>query len=326
MASRFFDRTFRAEIYCCRKPSSMKKTLNLLLFIGLVAFASIAEAQIVKPDTLSPWKKKLLFNLNINQAAFSSNWTGGGVNSIGFNSRFNYTANYSSGKNSWDNQIDLLYGFVNNSGQGFRKTLDRIFLDTKYGYKLSDHWSVFTSLNFLSQFAPGYRYDKDANGVEQAVLISDFLAPGFVTSAWGLEYKPVDYFSVRLAPFAPRLTIARDPERFIPAVDAESPYGVTPPDETRWEWLAFQLQADFNKDIAENINLKWRYLMYANYETLELKTIDHRLELMLNAKVNRFITVGLGGILLYDFDQDSGAQLSQVFNLGFSYTFQNFTE
>lgn len=304
----------------------MKKTLNLLLFIGLVAFASIAEAQIVKPDTLSPWKKKLLFNLNINQAAFSSNWTGGGVNSIGFNSRFNYTANYSSGKNSWDNQIDLLYGFVNNSGQGFRKTLDRIFLDTKYGYNLSDHWSVFTSLNFLSQFAPGYRYDKDANGVEQAVMISDFLAPAFVTSAWGLEYKPVDYFSLRLAPFAPRLTIARDPERFIPGVDPESPYGVIPPDETRWEWLAFQLQADFNKDIAENINLKWRYLMYANYETLEMKTIDHRLELMLNAKVNRFITVGLGGILLYDFDQDSGAQLSQVFNLGFSYTFQNFAE
>jgi hypothetical protein len=47
--------------------------------------------------------------------------------------------------------------------------------------------------------------------------------------------------------------------------------------------------------------------MFANYETLELKTIDHRLELMLNAKVNRFITVGLGGILLYDYDQDDGA-------------------
>ncbi len=118
----------------------------------------------------------------------------------------------------------------------------------------------------------------------------------------------------------------RDGERFIPAVDPEKPYGVDPPSETRWEWLAFQLQADFNKDIAKNLNLTWRYLMFANYETLELKTIDHRLEAMLNAKVNQFITVGLGGILLYDYDQDSGAQISQVFNLGFSYTFQNFEE
>jgi type IV secretory pathway TrbL component len=66
--------------------------------------------------------------------------------------------------------------------------------------------------------------------------------------------------------------------------------------------------------------------MYANYETLALKTIDHRLEAMLNAKVNKFITVGLGGILLYDFDQDSGAQFSQLFNFGFSYSFQNYEE
>jgi hypothetical protein len=303
----------------------MKKTHSLFIVL-FIALPSIVHAQIVKPDTLSPWKQKFLFNFNINQAAFSSNWTGGGTNTIGFNSRINYTANYTKGKHSWDNQIDLLYGFVNNSGQGFRKTLDRIFIDTKYGHKISKNWSVFTSLNFLSQFAPGYRYDKDANGVEQSTLISDFLAPGYVTSAWGLEYKPADFFSLRLAPFAPRLTIVKDGERFIPAVDPEKPYGVTPPSETRWEWLAFQLQADFNKDIAENLNLKWRYLMYANYETLELKKIDHRLELMLNAKVNRFITVGLGGILLYDFDQDSGAQLSQVFNLGFAYTFQNFVE
>ena len=66
--------------------------------------------------------------------------------------------------------------------------------------------------------------------------------------------------------------------------------------------------------------------MFANYETLELRTIDHRLELMLNAKVNKFITVGLGGILLYDYDQDAGAQLSQVFNLGFAFSYQNFEE
>jgi hypothetical protein len=303
----------------------MKKILNLLIVL-VIALPSIVQAQIVRPDTLSPWKKKLLFNFNVNQAAFSSNWTGGGTNSLGLNGRFNYTANYLKDKNSWDNQIDFLYGFVNTSGQGFRKTLDRIFIDTKYGYKIGKKWSVFTSLNFLSQFAPGYRYDKDASGVETSVLISDILAPAYITSAWGLEYKPADFFSLRLAPFAPRVTIVKDGERFIPAVDPAKPYGVEPPSDTRWEWLAFQLQADFNKDIAKNLNLKWRYLMYANYETLELKTIDHRLELMLNAKVNQFITVGLGGILLYDYDQDSGAQLSQVFNLGFAYTLQNFEE
>ncbi len=298
----------------------------VLLFLGLSLGTSVVQAQHVKPDTLSNWRKKLVFNINVNQAAFSSNWKAGGVNSLGINGMFNYKANYSKNRDSWDNEIDFLYGFVNNSGQGYRKTVDRIFLDTKYGYKLNEDWGLFASLNFQTQFAKGYKYDKDVNGVEQATMISDIMAPAFVTFALGAEYHPVEYFKVRISPFAPRLTIVNDPERFIPSVDPVAPYGVVPPDETRFEWFAFQLLAEFDKDIATNLNLKWRYLMFANYETFALKTIDHRLELMLNAKVNRFITVGLGGILLYDYDQDSGAQISQVFNLGFAYSFQNYED
>jgi hypothetical protein len=307
----------------------MKKThtlLTVLVALFLLIIAPGLQAQVVKPDSLTHWKRKLLFNVNLNQASFSSNWKAGGTNSIGLNARFNYKLTYKHGRNGWENEIDLLYGFVNNAGQGYRKTVDRIFIDTKYGYELSKNWGLFSSLNFISQFAPGYKYEKDANGVEQSILISDFLAPGYVTSAWGVEYHPVEYFKVRISPFAPRVTIVRNSERFVPSVDPVKPYGVTPPDETRFEWLAFQLMAEFNKDIAKNMNLQWRYIMFANYETLAWKTIDHRLELMLNAKVNRFINVGVGGILLYDYDQDSGAQISQAFNLGFAYTFQNYEE
>ncbi|MEO8472726.1 MAG: DUF3078 domain-containing protein [Chryseolinea sp.] len=304
----------------------MKKSLSLFIIAVLLSLPCIVQAQFIKPDSLSHWKKKLMFNLNVNQAAFSGNWKAGGVNSLGINSQFNYQANYAHGKNSWDNQIDLQYGFIRNSGQGYRKTIDRIFLDTKYGYKFGKYWGFYSSLNFLSQFAPGYKYETDATGVEQRMKISDGFAPAFITSSWGVEYKPVDYFSLRLSPFSPRLTIVRNSEEYVPQVDPEKPYGVRAGQTTRWEWLAFQLQADFNKDIAPNVNLKWRYLMYANYETLAFKTIDHRLELMFNAKVNKFITVGLGGILLYDYDQDSGAQFSQVFNLGFAYSFQNFVD
>lgn len=304
-----------------------KRTTLIVLSLLFLATVSIqSQAQIVKPDTLSRWKKKLVFNINLNQAAFSSNWKAGGINSIGVNGLFNYTANFKDGKRSWDNQIGFLYGFVNNKGQGQRKTLDRIYLDTKYGYEISKNWGLFSSLNFLSQFSEGNKYEKDLNGVEQPILISDFMAPAFVTSAWGLEYHPVSYFFVRISPFAPRVTIVSDNNGRFSAVDPLTPYGVAVGESTRFEWLAFQLVSEFNKDIATNINLKARYVMYANYQTLELKTIDHRLEVMLNAKVNKFINVGLGGILLYDYDQDSGAQFSQMFNFGFNYTFQNYVE
>jgi hypothetical protein len=214
---------------------------------------------------------------------------------------------------------------VNNAGQGFRKTTDRIYLDTKYGYQLNKKWDLFTSLNFSSQFSRGYKYADDAAGIEQKVLISDFLAPAFVTGALGFEYHPVEYFKVRISPFSPRLTIVNDPERFYPAF-GPNPYGLDSAKSTRFEWLAAQVVAEFNKDIAQNVNLKFRYLMFANLETIEPKTIDHRLDVNFTAKVNRFITVGLGGILLYDYDQDDGVQLSQALTIGFAYSFQNFEE
>jgi hypothetical protein len=300
------------------------KTSLAILILCCASVISVS-AQVVRIDTLTHWRKKLTANLNVNQASFSSNWKAGGVNSVGLNGLFNYKANYASGKDTWDNEIDFLYGFVNNAGQGYRKNIDRIYLDTKYGYKLSSKWSLFTSLNFLSQFSKGYKYEEDAAGVEQSLLISDFLAPAFITSAWGLEYAPSNFFTLRISPFAPRLTIVQDPRRFTKTVGPQ-PYGVDSTKTTRMEWLAFQLVADFNKDIATNVNFKWRYMMYANYETIEMKTIDHRLDLSLNVKAGRFFNVGVGGILIYDFDQDSGAQISQVFNLGFMYTFRNFEE
>lgn len=290
--------------------------------LGFTLCYTLSFSQIVKPDTTSNWKKKTIFSLNVNQASFSSNWKAGGINSIGLNGRFNFKADYTKNKVSWDNEIDLAYGFVNNNGQGFRKTLDRIYLDTKVGREINANWSFFTSLNFLTQFTEGIRYNDD----DTEDLISDIFAPAFITSSTGVEYHPVDYFKVRISPFSPRITILNDNNGRFDAVDPEKPYGVLLGENTRYEWLAFQLTADFDKDIATNLKLKWRYMMFANYETLEGKTIDHRFDLMISAQVNKFISVGLGGILLYDYDQDTGAQLSQSFTFGFRYSFQNFEE
>jgi len=298
------------------------------LFLALaftICFLGVATAQIVRVDSTTFWKKSFKAGLNLNQSSFSSNWKAGGVNSLGFNAFLNTKANYQKGKRSWANEMDLLFGMVNNDGQGFRKTLDRVYLDTKYGYDFNNNWGLFTALNFSSQFAEGFKYVKDGNGVEQGHLISNFLAPAFVTASLGFEYSPDESFKLRLAPVASRITIVQNSNRYL-AVDSMAPYGVEAGETLRIEALAFQMLAEYNKDIAENLNLKWRYLFFANYETLEMKTIDHRLDVNLTAKVNKFVNVSLGGILLYDFDQDSGVQLSQAFSLGFQYTFQNYRD
>lgn len=297
----------------------MKKAIPLLLFaVGLYQ----TNAQIVKPDTATNWRKKFILGLNFNQASFSTNWKGGGINSIGLNGLLNYKANYRREKLSWDNEVDFLYGFIRNEGQGFRKTVDRLFLDTKIGYSVSEKWDLFTSLNLLSQFAPGYRFNDD----NSQNLISDFFAPAFITSAWGIEYHPSKFFKMRMSPFAPRITIVNDNNGRFDAVSTTAPYGVNVGTDTRFEWLAFQLLVDFNKDIFQNVNLKWRYMMFANYETLSVENIDHRLDLTMAAKVGRFFNVNFGVIALYDANQTDAIQLNQLFNIGFLYSFQNFAE
>lgn len=277
------------------------------------------------PAPVSPWKTKFKGSLNISEALLSDNWKGGGVSFLGLNALLNTQANYRRDKHSWDNQADLLFAFAQNKGQGYRKNQDRLFLDTKYGYSISGDWDMFLSLNLLSQFARGYEYGKDANGNEQARLVSSWFAPAYLTAAYGFEYHPTTYFKVRLSPFAPRFTYVNRPERFLTTVGAE-PYGVRPPAEVRREWLAAQVLSEFDKDIMQNVNLKGRYLLYANYKELRWRTIDHRLELAVTAKVNRYINVALTGIALYDRDQDAHIQGSQALSLGFLYTFQNYED
>jgi hypothetical protein len=294
--------------------------LSIALLLGL----QNADAQVVKVDTLTHWKKAFKVGLNLNQASFSSNWKAGGINSIGFNAYLNYKANYKNGANSWDNEIDLLYGMVNNAGQGTRKTLDRIFLDTRYGRAINAKWDLSFSANLQSQFAEGFSYAKDAAGVEQATLISGAFAPAYITAALGFEYHPTDYFKLRLSPLSPRVTIVNDTRLF--TTTNPTPYGVQAGESTRFQWLAFQMLAEFNKDIAPNVNLKWRYILFADYEKLELNRIDHRLDLNLTAKVNKFINVSFGGIAMYFYDQDKEIQISQALSLGVAYTFQNFEE
>jgi hypothetical protein len=298
-----------------------------LVFIVLLTCSFLAKAQVIKEDTLSNWKKTFRAGLNLNQASFSSNWKAGGVNSLGFTAFLNYKANYKKDIHSWDNEIDLSYGMVNNAGQGYRKTLDRIFLDSKYGRALNKKWDLAASVNLQSQFAGGYTYPVDANNAPlPPVLISDIFAPAYITAALGFEYHPVDYFKVRISPFSPRVTIVNGIGSYYDAVTNPTPYGVKNGESTRFQWLAFQLLAEFNKDIATNVNLKWRYIMFADYENLAVDKIDHRLDLTLTARVNKYINVSFGGIAMYFYNQDKDVQLSQALSLGVLYTFQNFKD
>lgn len=298
----------------------MKRGFTIWLFFSVFACSSV-YAQSVAPRDTSYWKKNFEFGLGISQASFSENWKAGGVNSLAINSLFSGKIEYNRGKISFVNDLQLQYGRLYNQNEpaylpDYRKTQDRIFADSKFGYAIAPKLNMFASLNFQGQFDKGFKYIKDASGTrDSAVLTSRFFAPAFITESMGIEYKPATYFWMRAGIGTLRQTIVSDRSLYL---TEPSNYGVKPGKTVRNE-LAFMYMASFDKDIAKNMNLKARYQAFANYEDLE--AIDSRLDIILTAKVNKFFNVTITGVALYDQDQDLKVQYSQGMSLGFLYKF-----
>jgi hypothetical protein len=317
----------------------MKGTLRFLV-AWLICYSAVAQdTTIVKnfKDTLSVnikfdttyWQRSFSGGINLNQASFS-NWSGGGINSLALGSTIAARALYMKGNWSWDNTGDFQLGYVKQQGVQ-RKSSDQILITSVVGLKASPVLDYFFSSTFSSYFAPGYQYTNLAPE-QNRLKISNFLSPGQLSLAWGLAYKPQTWLSVRLSPFSPRFTFlldnsvrnryqgdtlyVRDPTATV--------YGVRPGRRVRTEWLALQLQATLTKNIAENININAKYLMYANYQTLN--AIDHRIDLTVTAKVTRYISTTFGLIALLDKDYSSSMQLQQTLAIGLLYNVSTFKE
>jgi len=265
------------------------------------------------------WRNWVSFGVNLNQAAFSDNWSGGGVNSMAIGTTFNYKTDYTKGDKNYVSEVILQYGKIKNKGQLQRKTNDRLYWDNKISMKLSKNWSFFGSLTFESQFDRGFSYykekDDDGNEVEKQRTISRFMSPGYLTESLGFEYKPSKYYWLRIGTGTARQTFVLDKDLY---KNIEKNYGVDPGKTVRNE-LAFQLVSNFEKDIMQNLSLKSRYAMFANYE--KLRSIDQRLDVSLLAKVNRLINVTVNGVILYDDDASGKIQASQTLALGLLYKF-----
>lgn len=261
------------------------------------------------------WRNWVSFGINVNQAAFSDNWSGGGVNSVAVGTQFNYKTDYTRDYKNYVSELILQYGKLKNRDQMQRKTNDRIFWDNKVGLKLSTNWNFFGSLNFESQFDQGYNYSKGKNGEEVRILISKFMSPGYLTESLGFEYKPGKSFSLRIGTGTARQTFVLDTTLYR---NNSKNFGVPIGRRMRNE-LAFQLVTNFDKDIFENINLKARYSMFANYH--RLSNMDSRLDATLSARVNRLVNVTVTGIAIYDDDQSDKIQSSQTLALGLIYKF-----
>ena len=173
---------------------------------GNLNFKAVPMAPIVVNAKVNYWKTRTSVGINFSQAAFSNNWTGGGVNSVALGGVVNYKAEYSKENYSYVSELILEYGKVRNKGQLQKKTRDRIFWDNKAAIQLSKNWYFFGSINFESQFDKGFRYFNDAAGVEStaATLLK---SPAFSTVNY--SSASVKFNSFLYDPFSSGGTVAK---------------------------------------------------------------------------------------------------------------------
>lgn len=292
----------------------MKKHLLLLL---LVPFLTRLSAQ---SDSLPiiKWKHNFQTGINLNQSSFSDNWKGGGVNSYAAGWFLNHVGTRESDKWALRSDLQMALGFLENQGDKARKNSDRIFYDFKAGYKLNSKWNFFGSVNFLTQFIEGYdsKLKSKVNETKDS-LISNLFAPAYLTSSFGMEYKPVPFLQMRFGVGTLRQTFVLDEK-----IANAQLYGLKNPGDKVRNQAVLQYVVNFDKELVKNINLKWRYMVNFDYfNASKPNAFVHIFNANLTLKATKYISTNVAFNLIKDYDQDKNIQFSQVLALGVMYQY-----
>jgi hypothetical protein len=294
-----------------------------VLTIILISLAGLSQAQ-QKDMNIT---KGGFVSVNFNQVQFS-NWAQGGDNSSSGTFIGNTFVKYKKGKKTWENYLDVAYGILQTSDQGFGKTHkneDKIDFTSKYG-RLATHKVYYSALlNFRSQFAKGYNYPNDS------VVISNFFSPAYLTIALGMDYKPNDYFSIFVSPATAKFTFVTD--KSLSAIGA---YGVDSGKFFRKEFGASMI-IKFQKEIFTNVNLLSKLTLFDNYSDKRVAkrgNVDVNFEILLSMKVNKFLSANMFVNAIYDDDilvplknqadpdaKGKRLQIKETMGVGLSYKF-----
>ena len=269
-------------------------TLALTLLLAVMyAFSQTTEAEKKlkeqKVDTILGWKKGGVININVSQTSLT-NWAAGGQSSVAFGGLLSLFAQNKQAKSLWENYLDVGYGTMKQGKDAdWWKTDDRIDFTSKYGLKATEKLYYAALANFRTQMTNGYNYPDNEN------KISGFFAPAYLLGAIGIDYKPIESFSVFLAPITLKMTFVNDD-----LLSDAGAFGVDPGNHVRSEFGGY-LRAFLNQKLMENITFQTKLDLFSNYFH-NPQNIDVNWECLLSMKVNTFIAATLSTQLLYDDD------------------------
>lgn len=286
---------------------------------------SIIVKQKIKPVY---WERGGSFNLSIQQVSLS-NWNAGGASNLAMNTGLVMFANYKKDKIIWDSKLTVNAGFNRQTDRRFktRKTNDNFIFITKYGRELTESWYLSTQIDARTQLLAGYRFFRPAGAeLDSRNRISDFLAPAYIQSSTGLnyrkEYDNKDRISLIASPFTGRFTVVLDD-----SLSNAGAFGVIPGERVRPEaGLSFGSTTDIG--LMEDIRWRADLNLFTNFERLGNFVVNFNS--VISMRVNKYITTRIETILIYDesvfIQQDSGpprqaVQLQNMINFGLALDF-----
>lgn len=202
----------------------------------------------------------------------------------------NYSADYQKNKWLWLNRLELAYGLSDTKSTGMRKTNDRIFFSSSYGYGIANNLYAAALLTFNTQFAKGYDYAASTTD-----YISKFMAPGYLSAGLGVIWTPKTWLRVTASPATYRATFVLDDK-----LSEAGSFGVDPGKRIRNEFGA-NLRGEVNLVLMQNVTLFSRLDLFSNYFE-NPQNVDVNWLLQLNMKVNKWISANFSLNMLYDDD------------------------
>jgi len=297
------------------------------LLILLLSVKTYSNDTINVDNAEVEWKYSGNFSQTFNQIKFS-NWAAGGESSFNSTTMAELEAKYENENFSFENVLDLRYGLHKAEEQSLRKSDDRIDLTSKIGREFAENFKYSAMMNFKTQFSKGYNYPNDS------VAVSKFMAPGFLTTSIGIDYKPWDFLSVFFSPVAGRFTFVLDQE----IADINS-YGVEESKSMLAE-VGGMVSLSFNKRLFEDIRLRSKVDLFNSYKDPGAESWKNSVinwETTLNFKLTDYITANFLFHLIHDHNisvpvyetvngeeiqiGEEKLQVKQTFGLGFAYSF-----
>lgn len=275
--------------------------LLVLLFTSTLSFSQDAIVRKLQAESLRPvkkdvsdtswktWKKGGVYSISIGQGSLS-NWSAGGDDfSLTVATSVNLFSFYKKDKHSWDNTLDVNFGYVNTTSLGSRKNDDRFDLLTKYGFSLNKKLNVATLGNLRSQFFAGYTY---GDGTKK--LVSSFFSPANIIVSQGLDYKPSKNLSIFVSPITSRWVIVRDD-----SIAIKGDYIV--PGKKSTNQLGSFATVNYYTALNKYVTYKGRIDLFSNYKKNPLNA-DVYMTNSLSAKVGKIVAFSWNLDMIYDDD------------------------